>query len=269
MLLIKKAKTNLPGESETLCCAPLAGLMLVLMFIAGGCPVTQSQDTPVSHITRREPVTGCKYYLYVPSTYSKDKSYPLVITLHGTNPWDTAWMQIREWKALAERRGFIVAAPLLKHYSTQGIVPVKMSLRKSALAEDNRKILAVLEEICTDYNVSCGKVLLTGFSAGGYPMYYTGLRHPEKFNMLIARACNCDMWIFEDLDMPASYKRVPIGMFWGKDDLGKIHDESWAAFRWLRRHGWNKRNCIRDMVRGGHLRRPETSYDIWKPFLGQ
>ncbi len=246
----------------------ITGLVFTLLFIAAGCPVTQSQDTPVSHLTVKEPSTGCKYYLYVPSTYNKNQSYPLVITLHGTNPWDTAWMQIREWKALAEKKGFIVAAPSLTLFGTQGIVPIQKSLRMDALARDDQKILAVLDKICTDYNVNRRKVLLTGFSAGGYPMYYTGLRHPEKFNMLIARACNCDLWIFEDLDMPANYKRVPVGMFWGKDDLGKIHDESWEAFRWLRRHGWDKHTCIRDMVRGGHLRRPETTYNMWTPFRG-
>ena len=246
----------------------LVCLVFMMMFVAAGCPVTQSQDTPVSHMTLKEPATGCKYYLYVPSTYDKSNRYPLVITLHGTNPWDTAWMQIREWKALAEQKKFIVAAPVMTNLGTQGIVPVKKSFRMDALAKDDRKILAVLEKICADYSVNPRQVLLSGFSAGGYPMYYTGLRHPEKFNMLIARACNCDLWIFEGLDMPPDYKRIPIGMFWGKDDLGKIHNESWEAFRWLRRHGWNKDNCIRDMVAGGHLRRPITTYSMWTPFRG-
>jgi len=238
----------------------------VLMFIAAGCPVTQSQRTPVSHTSNREPTTGCKYYLYVPDNYSPEKTWPLVITLHGTNPWDSAWLQIREWKALAQREGFIVAAPILTQLGTQGITPVIRSFRRKSLAQDDRKILAMLEELCGKYNINRRQVLLTGFSAGGYPMYYTGLRHPEKFNMLIARACNAELWIFTSLDMPKGYKHVPVGIFWGKDDLKKIHTESWLAFRWLRRNGWDKRNCFRKKTKGGHLRRPETTYNMWGRF---
>ena len=48
-----------------------------------------------------EPQTGGKYYLYVPKNYDAEKAWPLVVTCHGTEPYDTAARQAKEWKALA------------------------------------------------------------------------------------------------------------------------------------------------------------------------
>ncbi len=243
--------------------------LIVSAAVTAGCPVTQPQDTPVSHKTFRDQITDTKYYLYVPSTYDKNRTYPLVITLHGTNPWDTAWMQIREWKALAEKKQFIVAAPCLRHASTQGIFPVPLDQRLSALAKDEEAILAICEEICNRYRVNRKKILLTGFSAGGFPMYYVGLHHPETFSVLIARACNSDVRILERVGVAPNTPRVPVVIFYGKDDLAPIQKQSIATFQWLRRHGWNKHNSRWKETRGGHLRRPETSYTYWVEYVGE
>ncbi len=241
-------------------------LLLPPLGLLVGCPVTQSQDTPVDYQRVDEKVTGASYYLYVPSTYDRSKPTPLVITLHGTNPWDTAMMQIREWRALAESRRFIVAAPSLKLNSTQGIVPIPLSQRVKALEKDEQKLLAIRRELLARYNIDKNKILLTGFSSGGYPMYYVGLRHPEKFSMLVARACNMDEDLFSHLGVRKSTRRIPVAIFVGKDDAGVIQDQSWMAFRWLRRHGWTSKNSSMDKSRGGHLRRPETTYSLWQQF---
>lgn len=245
----------------------LLALLLAGACLLTGCPVTQSQDTPVDYQSVEEPVTGSEYYLYVPSTYDRRTPTPLVVTLHGTNPWDTARMQIREWRALAESKNFIVVAPELKLNSTQGISPfIRTSDRLEALREDEQKILAILRQLKAKYNIDPKKVLLTGFSAGGYPMYYVGLRHPEEFSMLVARACNMDEDLFNHIGLTDKTRRVPVAVFFGKDDLKVIQEESWMAFRWLRRHGWSSENSMIKQSRGGHLRRPETTYSLWKNF---
>jgi poly(3-hydroxybutyrate) depolymerase len=234
--------------------------------LLAGCPVTQPQDTPVDHVSRSDQVTGRKYYLYVPSSYDRygHELYPLVVTLHGTPPFDTGWLQIREWKALAERKKFIVVAPTLD--STQGILPVIENRWLDDLREDDQAILNIVREISSRYRVDKRRILLTGFSAGGYPMYFTGLNHPETFQMLVARACNADMRIFEHVKLTDKTRRIPTVIFFGKDDLKPIHKQSWEAFRWLRRHGWTEQNSELDKTRGGHLRRPETAYSFWMQY---
>ena len=96
-------------------------LALVAMSLTG-CPVLQSQDTPVNEFRVTEPVTKAQFYLYVPSEYDQSRRWPMVVTLHGSPGYDDARRQAKEWKALAEEHGFIVLAPKLT--SVQGILPV-------------------------------------------------------------------------------------------------------------------------------------------------
>ncbi len=140
--------------------------VVMTMGVVAGCPITQSQDVPNEILTRRDNVTGAKYYLYVPSSYDGKNRVPLVMTLHGTWPWDQSWMQIREWVALAEEEGFIVVAPRMSDISTQGITPVSDSIRTKRLANDDRSIMAIRREMLTRYRIHPKQVILTG-SFGG------------------------------------------------------------------------------------------------------
>ena len=240
--------------------SPAWALVLPLAALLSGCPVTQPQDTPVAQQVRTEPATRTTYSLYVPSTYEDrpNRRWPLVITLHGSALWDGHRRQVQEWKALAEQRGFLVAAPDLR--SAEGILPnpnYKQDLRR-----DERAILAVRAELIRRYNVNPGRVLLTGFSAGGYPLWWTGLRNPEAFQMLISRAANCDVETLERIELGEGARELPILIYWGKDDPA-MRKQGYAAFRWLRLH-----ECYgtrKDEVEGGHWRRPEIAYRAWRP----
>ncbi len=237
------------------------GKLLFLFVAAGflaGCPVTQRQDTPVSAQRLSDPASGANYWLYVPSNYEELSSCPLVVTLHGSKVWDGSKRQMKEWKYLAQKHGFIVAAPQVR--SAEGILPVLS--RETQLANDEAVVLSIIDRIGADYPaVDTDAVLLTGFSAGGYPMYYIGLRNPERFDMLIARACNSSMDTFENIELTDEVRNQPIAIFWGKNDLSLIRKHSWQAFRWLRENRCFK--TTRKMVAGGHLRRPGTAYKLW------
>jgi poly(3-hydroxybutyrate) depolymerase len=242
-----------------------AALAALLPWIAllTGCPVTQSQRTPVDQVARQEPLMGREYWLYVPSDYTPDESWPLVITLHGTPGFDSDSDQIREWKALAEQHKFIVAAPDLD--SAQGILPVSWSQRQKSLAADERAILGCLRDVEDHYRIAPDAVLLTGFSAGGYPMYYTGLRNPDRFSGLVARACNSDVRIFELIPMTDRARQMPVIVIHGRDDFGMISEESWAAYRYLRRRGFDK--AEHHEILGGHYRHPDIAWKYWSEHL--
>lgn len=237
--------------------------LLCLTALALGCPVTQPQQTPVDAKRVTESGAGRGYWLYVPSYYDGSRRWPLVITLHGTHGWDSSRAQIKEWKHLAEQQGFLVAAPDLK--SVQGIAPVVRQLWYNDVRSDEEAILALAEELCQKYSIEEGRILLTGFSAGGYPMYYAGLRSPDQFDMLIARACNSDVGLFEQIELTDEARKMPIVIFWGKDDLKPLQDQSWQAFRYLRERGFV--NTIRDKEKGGHLRRPQLAWEFWQEHM--
>ena len=83
----------------------------------------------------------------------------------------------------------------------------------------------VLEEVSAKYNVDRKTVLLTGFSAGGFPMFYTGLRHPELFGMLVAMSCNSSDELFDAIPLTPEARRLqvihmPVVAFWGRTIRG-------------------------------------------------
>ena len=240
----------------------LVFVLLVVTFLPG-CPIFQDRNTPVSQTLETEQETGAKYYRYVPSNYDASKKYPLVITLHGTWPWDVDWHQINEWKMLGEKQGFIVVAPRLHMHSTQGILPKISSLMIRDLKKDEEIILAVRREMCRLYNIDINRIIISGFSSGGYPMYWTGIRYPRLFSVMAARSCNSDDRIFAELEkvIRKTSLRIPVVILIGKDESA-LQDDAWRAFRWLRTHGWDSHNCIRKSTSGGHLRRPERAYQM-------
>jgi hypothetical protein len=98
-------------------------------------------------------------------------------------------------------------------------------------------------------------------------MYYAGLRNPQRFSMLIARNCNSSMPMLGTIEITDAARKLPVMIFWGKDDLQQIQDQSWEAFRYLR-----QRRCYEvqhSEVMGGHLRRPELAYRVWRSRLPQ
>lgn len=257
--------------------AVLRALLLAVMplFLAG-CPLVPP-ETKNPHLTLTEPVTKNRYHVYVPSYYSDDSDWPLVVTLHGTNPWDGQTRQILEWRDTAEKFGLIVAAPKLS--STQGAVPAVPSVshaNPTKLARDEKVILSVIADVRgkwriarrpADPNDAPGKdlVLLTGFSSGGFPLFHVGLRHPELFDMLIARDVNCTTELLENIPLTDAAKNLPILIFWGKDELKDIRNQSWATFRYLREH--EAYGTERRSTKGGHLRRPDVAWQEWSKRL--
>jgi len=246
---------------------PLALLLVGLSLAAAGCPVTQSQDTPVSQFTAREPETGAKYHMYVPSNYGEHRRWPLVITLQGTYGFDDANRQIKEWKALAEKHGLIVVAPKMK--STQGVLPVLSPLRRRDLARDEEHVLAIMAQVKREYRIDESAVMITGYSAGGFPMYYIALRNPQLFSVLVSRMADCDMKITRDIPITDATRKMHFLIFFSKrginpasSNLNPVARESWAAFRHLRQNRCY--NAKIKKIAGGHRRLPEPAVAFWE-----
>ena len=227
-----------------------------------GCVVTQPQDTPIPELTGVELRTGRHYALYVPSAYSAERDWPLVITLHGTFGFDGYRDQVREWKSLAEKHGFLVAAPELR--STQGILPRIGEWWYDDLKSDEQAILALLDELEKRYRINTKCVLLSGFSSGAFPMYWTGLRAPTRFGMLVARQGNCDLDMLERAGPAAEAGKLLVGIVYGTADLPPLSNQAFAAQRFLSQHGVP---TVMRAVDGGHFRHPEAAWELWRDRL--
>jgi len=199
-----------------------------------------------------EPTTGRVYYLFVPYSYRSDRPAPLIVTCHGTDPFDVAAYQIGEWKKLAENHGCILICP--KMVATDGILGAGGIGR---LLQDERLILSIFGQLHFLYNIDRKNVLLTSFSGGGFPVYFVGLRHPDVFSVVSARNCNFNRRAVEGWYPPEALD-TPVKVYYGQKDPAAIRSQSAKAIRFLREAGF--RTVAAEVIPGsGHQRRPEVA----------
>ncbi len=233
-----------------------AALLLLAASLSAGCTVPQPQNTPVWQRYEKNPATGRGYWIYVPSTYSHEKPAPLIITCHGTPPYDVAEHHIREWKMLGEKNGCIVVAPEL--IATDGLLGDGPLV---GMLADERYILSLISLLGYRYNIDRSNVMITGFSGGGFPTYWVGLRHPEVFSVVAARNANfsrgnLDGWY------PDEAIRTSVIVYYGENDPGAIRAQSQNAVEYLRAQGFKVTE--REIAGAGHERRPEMAMKFFR-----
>lgn len=229
-------------------------ICLFTVFLTG-CAVTQPQNTPVEARLLVEPTTGGLYYLYVPSTYRRDRPAPVLVSCHGTAPFDVAAYHIGEWKWLAEKYGFILICPVLT--STDGILGAGAI---NQLLRDERLIMSIIGQMHYIYNIDRRNVMMTGFSGGGFPVYFIGLRHPDVFSVVAARNCNFNRNALDGWYPPEAVK-TPIIVYYGQNDPGTIKDQSEKGIAYLRSAGFKVTTTI--IPGSGHERHPEVAMKFW------
>lgn len=231
---------------------------LALLPWATGCLVSDTRPAPGKIHQLTEPVTGGSYYLYVPTAYDRSEDTPLVVTCHGTPPWDTAGMQLDNWKGLAEASNFLVAAPEL--VGTRGDFPPKPAEQIERQRRDEQFILAMVRKLQSGYRVDENRVFITGWSAGAYAVLYTGLRHPEVFRALAVRQGTFRAEFVEPC-IPFLDPYQPV--FISYSDYDPL-DDAHAMIDWLRRHEIEPRLDIRASL---HKREPDRVFNFFKDVL--
>ncbi|MDB4985275.1 MAG: hypothetical protein JWN04_453 [Myxococcaceae bacterium] len=149
----------------------------------GGQIVSRGYRSPIS---RR--VQG--YTVYVPPDYTPDKSWPLMIVLHGGSSNGNLFLGVvlgnnMDWKTYDahlwdkyEPRwspNFIVAAP-------DGYGQVLWRWM------GEQDVLDVIDDITKNYKVDADRVVLSGLSNGGVGAYAIGTRHADQFSVVQAMA---------------------------------------------------------------------------------
>jgi len=233
-----------------------AAAVLAMVAAGAGCAVPQGQNTPVPERKELDPVSGRDFWIYVPSTYTHAEPMPLVITCHGTPPYDVAHHHIREWKKLGEDNGCIVVAPSLK--GTGGLIgdgPIV------GMYDCERVILSLLSFLSYRYNIDRANVMLTGFSGGGFPTYWVGLRHPDLFNCVVPRnanfnAGNLDGW------WPPQARSLNVLVYYGANDPAAIKAQSQRGIQYLRANGFAVETAF---IPGAvHERHPEVAMEFFR-----
>ncbi len=120
-----------------------------------------------------------QYKVYVPSNYTPDRSWPLLVSVHGTAGRPTPYEEM--WRGDAERYGFIVLAPYFDvanfpNYDLMELAGVRSDLR---LLE----IIASLESVLS---LDTEKFYLYGHSKGGQFVSRFVLLHADRLIKAVA-----------------------------------------------------------------------------------
>jgi poly(3-hydroxybutyrate) depolymerase len=210
------------------------------------------------------------YALFVPSNYSPKVSWPLVISSHGRG--GSGKGEMKRWSGLAKSHGFIAVCPDMLTATTEQHRQGTSKLSRAE--EDDEVLLSIYEEITAQFRVNRRAVMITGFSGGGNPSYWTGLRHPDLITHICTRGGN-----FAPQQIPpdekllkAGRKKLTIFIFYGQFDheliLGKEGNPGQAqtAYDALKKAGYE--NVTIEKVAGmKHESRPKKAADWFGGFL--
>lgn len=152
------------------------------------------------------------YSIYIPEEYKPEKEYPLIIYLHGSGEDDRAL-----YKTNYLKEGFIVMAP--NGRGTSNCFATK---------EAQTDIKEAVEDVIANFYINTEKIILSGFSMGGYGVYRTYYEQPELFSALAILSGHPDLarkWgnkneiNFLDDELATVFSDIPMFIYHGKKDL--------------------------------------------------
>jgi ankyrin repeat protein/poly(3-hydroxybutyrate) depolymerase len=217
------------------------------------CRKAQSPPVPVAGIpTGRldalvEPSTKRTYYLYVPTTYDPERTYPLVVTAHGDGAAAGAKAERDFWADLAERYGLIVCAAEME--SAKAALDLPKDRPAPELLRDEQACMAIVRQVASQYKISRGAVLMTGVSSGAYAAHFIGLRHPEIFRCIVTRSGHFDERLVADA-VAQRARHMHVYLLFGEGDPPDIAQMSRDANYWYTVRGFH--NAVIRLMSGAN-----------------
>lgn len=114
------------------------------------------------------------YQLYVPKGYDPQKSYPLVVLLHGAGR--TGVSVVEKWKPLADQAGLILMGPT----NPNNYWPIN--------AEETNILIWMVQDVAKDVNIDGSRLYLFGHSSGGHFASYFPISRPYFFTAVSVHA---------------------------------------------------------------------------------
>jgi phospholipase/carboxylesterase len=136
-----------------------------------------NDNTGILH-DHNEPGSRGGFSLYVPEYYTPDRTWPLVMALHGGSGTGRGFLW--SWLRDARSHGAILVAPT----ATGNTSNSKGTWALMGEDTDTPNLLRILEQVRSRWNVDAQKMLLTGMSDGGTFCYVSGLESASPFTHL-------------------------------------------------------------------------------------
>ncbi len=147
-----------------------------------------------------------EYAMYVPETYTPDRSWPLIVCLHGGYGREDEYLW--SWMRTAKSHAQIVLSAKSKSSTWSFAIP----------DQDFASVLAMLDEVEERFAVERDRILLTGLSDGGTFTYLLGLRHANRFSALAPIAAAGFHPMLDVLLREGAGKELPIHLVHGVHD---------------------------------------------------
>lgn len=227
----------------------------VFIPVIAGCAVPQPPGRG-NQFLMQEIKSHREYYLYLPSGFTTSRQWPMVLTLHGMKPFDSAPAQAREWQDCADRYGFVVVAPIL--LNSDLFMQYPLTNITNGVREDELRVIDIVNEVIEHCNIDRNRIYATSWSSGGYLLHYIVNRHPDMFAALCARgSCFNEKILDIENARKMAAKHFPVMIYYCENDLAGVRRESDQAILWYKNLGFPVSSNI---VSGkGHERVPDLA----------
>lgn len=151
-----------------------------------------------------------RYRIYVPSDYTADRPWPLILFLHGSG-------ERGEDGQLPSRVG--LGAAIRRHperFSAVAVFPQLPPGENWQSMDMQRLALLPLERVREEFRIDPRRLYLTGISLGGTGTWALAAAYPGLFAAL-APVCGRCPWPAE-AEIPQSLASIPVWIFHGAED---------------------------------------------------
>ena len=134
--------------------------------------------------------------VYAPSWYNpgEDRTYPLVVMIHGFSCSTDYVEQTSDWDRLAEERGFIVVYASAYPQKGMGAFPLPTwDTGNNGGVDDIPYFNALLDSTIAEYNIDTERIYAVGHSNGGMMTYLLMDRMPRRFAAFSPTGCLLSM----------------------------------------------------------------------------
>jgi poly(3-hydroxybutyrate) depolymerase len=154
-----------------------------------------------------------KYMLFVPTGYTPERKWPLIVFLHGAGSrgTDNRLSLVGGLAPIARERA--ATFPFLAVFPQCEDTESRLFMGWNADTADGQRVFKILDQVERDFSVDRTHEILTGGSMGGCGTWSLLAAHPERFSAAIVIAGDCDPAFASKL------AKVPVWVFHGQNDV--------------------------------------------------
>jgi polyhydroxybutyrate depolymerase len=151
--------------------------------------ITPSTTQPTSTSTTISSLARA-YNKFIPSSYSKDSSIPLVVLLHGYGSTGAQQESYMKFESVAEKNKFILVNPdgTIDSVGRRFWNATDACCSFFSQVDDDAYLLAILKEMESRYSIDAKRIYFVGHSNGGFMSYRMACKHPDRIAAIASLA---------------------------------------------------------------------------------